>query len=169
MSLFVAYMSAPTTSAWCTNCTRGSKPRISGTTGRRSASANGVSRSSPSTFVNRSSVTVTCGLSSAKSRRNASTSSSERSTFVVGGLLRDPAPPERAQPRYENAHGRLPEPDAAARPQHVVDRFLHGLPDALGLVHHAAARVALLVGRDVEVHRREHAQAELRREIADEA
>ena len=42
-----------TTSSSCTNCTRGSKPRISGTTGRRSAIANGVSRSSPSTLAKR--------------------------------------------------------------------------------------------------------------------
>ena len=55
---------------------------------RFSACANGVSMSLPSTFANRSSVTATCGLSSAKSRRNASTSSSDRSTAVRAARVR---------------------------------------------------------------------------------
>ena len=44
--------------------------------------------SSPSTFENRSLVTVTCGLSIAKSRTNAAASSSDRSTRVRGGRVR---------------------------------------------------------------------------------
>ena len=52
----------------------------------RNAFENTVSMSSPSTFVKRSLLTVTCGLSSAKSRRKLAASSNERSTSVRGGL-----------------------------------------------------------------------------------
>ena len=74
-SLRVEKTSAPVTSLSWVNCRRGSKPKTSGTTGRRSALENGVVTSSPSTFVNRSLVTVTCGLSIAKSRTNDAASS----------------------------------------------------------------------------------------------
>src|SRR5580765_7111531 len=60
------------------------------------------------------------------------------------------------------------EPHAAAGAEHVVEGFLHGDADALRLVHHAAARIALLAGCDVEVHGREHPQSEFRGEVADE-
>jgi hypothetical protein len=49
---------------------------------------NGVCMWSPSTLVKRSIVTVTCGLSSAKSLTNDSTSSSDRSMRVRAPALR---------------------------------------------------------------------------------
>ena len=58
-----------TTSSSCTNCTSGSKPRIDGAIGSCRAAVIGVEMSVPRTFAKRSSVTHTCGLSSAKSRR----------------------------------------------------------------------------------------------------
>jgi hypothetical protein len=57
-----------TTSASCTNWNRGSKPRIDGTSGSWSSLENGVSIVGPRTLLKRSSDTVTCGLSTAKSR-----------------------------------------------------------------------------------------------------
>ena len=278
-------MSAPTTSSSCTNCTRGSKPKISGDDAASSTRARTACRwSLPSTFANRSSVTATCGLSSAKSRRNASTSSNERSTrgarrararHVLAEhvrVLEVRAVHERRALHHDLAHrapgraggreqvhraddvdlvqraaagarrvddqvrvqrscrsrsrarcgrgssttsrrartrcvraapadlacrgrrststsgrcssacatrppqyvlkpvtrtriARSAEPDAAPLAQHVVERVLHHAADALGLFHHPAARVALLVGRDVEVHRRQHADLELRGEV----
>ncbi len=56
-----------TSCSW-TNWTRGSKPKIDGTTGSWSNRVSGVSSSEPMTFENRMSATFTCGLSSAKSR-----------------------------------------------------------------------------------------------------
>ena len=283
-SLRVENTSAPVTSDSCVNCRRGSKPNTSGTSGRRSAFENGVVTSSPSTLVKRSLVTVTWGLSIAKSRTNDAASSSERSTRVrgrararhrlaeevrvlvvgavgerralhdhladrapggagrgeqvhradhvdlverparqLGGVddevgvqdrvhlggphdavedrvvrsrpartrcaraagsggsvssptiistsgmrleaLREVAAPERPEPGDEDAHRRYAAPDAAAAAQHVVERVLDRVADVVGLVHHLGARVALLVRGDVEVHRRQHADPELRREV----
>ena len=80
-------MDRTTSSSW-TNCRRGSKPKIDGTTGSSSARLMGVTMSGPSTFENRSSVTFTCGLSRAKSRTYPSTASRLRSTRVCGVWLR---------------------------------------------------------------------------------
>ena len=81
-------------------------------------------------------------------------------------LLREPAAPEGAEPGDEDAHARpSAEPHAAAGAQHVVEGFLDALADLLRLFHHERARVALLVRVHVEVHRRQHAQAELRGEV----
>src|SRR3954447_543565 len=60
---------------------------------------------------------------------------------------------------------RLPTPHALALAEHLVERLLDLLADRLRFLHHAAARIAGLVGRYVEVHRLEHAQPELRREV----
>ncbi len=57
-----------TTSSSCTNWNRGSNPKMDGTTGSWSARLMGVTMSAPSTLANRRSETLTCGLSSAKSR-----------------------------------------------------------------------------------------------------
>ena len=58
-------MIARTTSVSCTNCTRGSNPNTQGTAGRPRARLMGVTMSSPSTFENRSMLTVVSGLSAA--------------------------------------------------------------------------------------------------------
>src|SRR4051794_37196089 len=55
-------------------------------------------------------------------------------------------------------------PDAAAVPQQVVDLRLDEQPDPLGLFHHHPPVVAGEAGLDVERDRREHADAELRRQ-----
>ena len=56
------------------------------------------------------------------------------------------AAPEGVQPGDQDpsAHGSA-EPDAAALAQHVVERVLELGPDRLGLVHHPAPRVPLLI------------------------
>ena len=77
-------------------------------------------------------------------------------------LLGEAAPPEGAETGDEDAHGSA-EPHAAAGAQHVVERDLDLLADPLRLLHHPAARVALLVGFGVEVDRRQHPQLELGR------
>ena len=64
------------------------------------------------------------------------------------------AAPEAAETGDENALAHetaLPEPDRRARAQHVVERVLDLHADAIGLVHHEALGVALLIGRHVEV------------------
>src|SRR5438105_7309573 len=57
------------------------------------------------------------------------------------------------------------EPHAASRPQHLVERLLQADADGLGLVHDAALRVALLVGRDIEENGFQHPQLELGRQV----
>ena len=76
-------------------------------------------------------------------------------------LLREPAAPERAEPGDEDAHAAPPQPNQTLRrrAQHVVERVLD---DARGCARpppSPGARVALLVGRDVEVHGRQDADA----------
>src|ERR1700735_3225323 len=59
------------------------------------------------------------------------------------------------------------EPDAAPVAQHVIHRLLEERADALGLLHDPALRVPVLIRRNVEVDRSEHAQLELGRERRD--
>jgi hypothetical protein len=66
-----------------TNCP-GIEPHTSGTTRIRSSLEKVVDTSSPSTLAKRSRVVTMSGLSSAKSRRSESTSTSVRSTLVAG-------------------------------------------------------------------------------------
>src|SRR5207244_7458670 len=61
------------------------------------------------------------------------------------------------------------EPDALARLEHVDQRELDALSDPLGLVHHHAGGVAILLGCHVERDRLEHGQVELGGEEEQEA
>ena len=82
--------------------------------------------------------------------------------------LDHPATPERVGSRDQDsaAHGASAEPDAAPVAQHVVHGLLQERADALGLLHDPALRVPVLIRRNVEVDRIEHAQFELGRERA---
>src|SRR3954451_18289420 len=64
---------------------------------------------------------------------------------------------------------RLPTPHALTPAQHVVKVLLDLLTDRLRLFHHATARIARLVGCDIEVHGVEHAEPELRGEVDEQA
>src|SRR5690242_11581952 len=58
-----------------------------------------------------------------------------------------------------------PPPDAAPVAQHVVQGLLQPDTDGLSLLHDAAARVPLLARLDVDVHRFEHTELELGRQV----
>ncbi len=142
-------MSALTTSSSCVNWRRGSNPNSSGAAGIRNACANGVAMWSPSTFENRSTVTSTCGLSSAKSRTNDSHSSSVRSIPVCGTARAGRLLPEEVRvlvvrPVHEGGalhHDLAHRAVGGARRRQQV----HG-PDHVDLVHRPAAELRRVDG-----------------------
>ena len=81
-------------------------------------------------------------------------------------LLREAAAPEGAEPGDEDAHaGAQPNQTLRRVAQHVVERVLDGVADLLRLLHHQRRGCsASWSGGDVEVHGRQHADPELRRE-----
>src|ERR1700690_1619050 len=88
-----------------------------------------------------------------------------RITLMLGSvsrawIIRPPQKVSAPVTRTRRLMAASTEPDAAPVAQHVVHGLLEKCADALGLLHDPTLGVPVLIGRNVELDRIEHAQLE---------